>query len=77
MYDWLDGDKISPYRCRKLSDLKEGIKQYVHRAYEDADVKSELMKIRGHLVDWPMNFLADESLEPSLALSIVSGQLLS
>lgn len=67
IYDWLDGEDVSIYRCRTLAQLKTGLQHYTHKAAEGPLVKEKLQEIEGFLINFPLHFLEDDDLSPPLA----------
>jgi hypothetical protein len=66
IYDWLDGEDVSIYRCRSLSQLKSGLENFAHKASEGPLVKEKLNEIKGFLIHFPLQFLQDDDLSPPL-----------
>jgi hypothetical protein len=66
IYDWLDGEDVSVYRCSKLAQLRNGIKNYKHKTFNDTENNQKMKEIQGYLVNWPINFLKDENLSSAL-----------
>lgn len=66
IYNWLDGDDVSVYNCSKLIQLRNGIRNYVHKSYSDLENQQKMSEIQGYLVNWPMNFLKEENLSAAL-----------
>jgi hypothetical protein len=66
MYDSLDGD-ASVYRCRSLAQYRRALREARHKSILDIQVAETVRSIKGHLVCWPLDFLADDDLSPSLA----------
>ena len=72
IYDWIDGEDVSIYRCRKLSQLRNGLKNYEHKSSNDPITMEKIWKIQGYLIDWPITFLEDESLISSTFSSFLT-----
>jgi phospholipase D1/2 len=68
IYDWLDGEDVSIYRCRNLAQLKNGLLNFAHKASEGPLVKEKLSEIQGTLINFPLRFLEDDDLSPPLSL---------
>lgn len=68
IYDWLDGEDISIYRCERLSQLKDGLQRYIHKSSFDSVVMERMTQIKGFIIHWPIHFLKNENLSPPLKL---------
>jgi hypothetical protein len=65
-YDILLGG-TSSYRCRTLLQYSVAWRTFANGSMFDPEVQEHAAGICGHLVLWPMDFLCDENLAPSLA----------
>lgn len=72
VYDWIDGEDVSIYRCRKLLQLKNGLKYYEHKSANDIETMEKVGQIQGFLINWPINFLQDENLISSTFTSYLT-----
>ena len=66
IYDMLDGE-MSVYRCKKISHFQADYRDHVNKSIKDVEVQAAVKSIRGFLVNWPLTFLEEENLAPSLA----------
>jgi hypothetical protein len=65
-YDALAGG-TSVYRCKTLVQYSIAWRTFQNPSMFDPEVQEHAKSIQGHLVMWPMDFLCDENLAPSLA----------
>ena len=65
-YDALMGN-TSIYRCKTLVQYSVAWAKYQNGSFFDMDVNHHCLSIQGHICMWPMDFLCDENLAPSLA----------
>lgn len=72
IYNWIDGEDVSIYRCTKLSQLKNGLKNYQHKLSTDSITTENLEKVKGFLINWPVTFLQDENLMSSTYISFLT-----
>jgi phospholipase D1/2 len=70
IYDDLDMD-FSVYKCRTLSQYKQSFVSHTNRLAKDPAVIYAMDNIKGFLVHWPMDFLADDDIAPSVAQKLV------
>lgn len=69
VYDWLDGENVSIYSCTTLQQLKEGLKQYLHpirNTSNNDEINKKLKSLNGFLINWPIDFLNNDNLLPSM-----------
>ena len=57
---------LSPDEAEYTTGLGDALTSHMHCASTIMEKKSELKDIKGHIVYFPLNFLANEPLEPRL-----------
>ncbi len=70
LYDYLEG-AFSVDRIQQFGQYSTANANFVHSSINDKGVKMCVESIRGSLVMWPMNFLKDEDLSPSMATKVL------
>ena len=64
-YDTIDST-ASVYKCETLNDYISGLEAYKNPLRNDPIMQPLIDKIQGFLVFWPLNFLLNEDLSPSV-----------
>jgi hypothetical protein len=70
IYDKLEGS-LSVDKIFNFNQYREATR---NKEYVDAtrpDIKELLERIKGHLVLWPINYLKDEDMSPSIATKVI------